>query len=70
MNEVKVTCPYCNFENIFYPSRTAQLLDSQCINCDKSLYIVLYDLQLPKHHQSDIQSEDKTSLHLDIEEAD
>ena len=68
--EVKVKCPKCGHMNHFYPPRTAELLDSKCINCDESLRMVLYDFQLPRHSQPDTQSEDRIMSDLDIEEVD
>lgn len=68
MDEVKVVCPNCNKTNYFYPPRTAQLLDTKCVHCDEPLYMVLYDLQLPKHSQFDTQSANKTESDPDIGE--
>lgn len=58
MKEVKVICPYCGASNYFYPSQTTKIPGIQCVNCDKLLLPVLYDLDLPENRQSNTEKED------------
>lgn len=59
MKEIKIICPKCNTEHLFSVEGGREQLNAKCSHCGGLLSVLLYDLQLPKHHQSTEQSEDK-----------
>lgn len=70
MKEVIVTCPYCGAKNHFYPPETTEIPDIQCINCEKLLLPVIYDLQLSDSHQSSNEKEDQMKYRQDVKEVE